>query len=317
MAKSVATDQTAVRLHVGKDGLVWYGDDSCLAENSFLDPDNFLCSQGYVDWEKANDVRVLGTKDNAKLIIGLSTMLRRRRLNTTIQMGHPCICPTKASRDKPQDVLHYLWRASPSGPSPGGWHPITFGDHCTYTLIMALDECGDNVDDRVRTVVRYHPAWPVLSFIPTLNEDFGCKLLAEMVDPLWFSHSLRSGRHTRLFAHFGLSLTNVTALFDDSGEHAVGRNIERAVIAISTWYHYQAKPTTGFLWRIYEQHVASDDVRGVLIATQCLLELIWWVWFTAVASPHPELTFKPELFFKDGNEATAFQRHCARVVKKV
>jgi hypothetical protein len=165
----------------------------------------------------------------------------------------------------------------------------------------------------VRRIAQYHPAWPAISFINTLNCEYACKLLNEIVDPRWFIHPRRPERLSRLYSYLGLTPANVHAILRSG---AGDRYIERANIAVKSWYDPSVAindDPRGFLGRTSVG--AKDQVVGVLRATQRFVALAATYWLGVVTKAHPEAGFQASLFFHEAEEVSAFEHHKSRAKK--
>lgn len=316
-------DQIQVlRLHTAENDLVWFGDDSTLGCNSYLEADDFVeyDSLGF-SLDRVRSIRLFGTAKNAALILRLQ-QIRLNAAGTSvahlpIMLGSPTICRTDGNLREPEAALHYLWQ--PESNLSWQWHHLMSSDYCSYSLIDSLQREFGVVSEKARRIAAYHPAWAAVSFIPHCDIEAACRSLAEIVDPRWYVHYTHPHRLSRLLSYLGVTPHNVSAYL---GECQPGRHYERAATMIGTWYNRESVQAynTGkcdapndFLWRIFS---SQDTVgKGILRATERLVSLIYHVWLYAVSPPHPEVTFEPSLFFKNEAESQAFVIHRDHVRK--
>lgn len=320
---SDAVDQIQVlRLHTADNGLVWYGDDYNLGDNSYLEADDFVSFDrlGF-SMSQVRSIRLLGTENNAALILSL----QRLRLAAAglpvgqlpIVLGSPAVCRTVSNLKDPEAALHYLWQ--PESNLSWQWHQLSGGDYCSYALVDALRREYGLMSDKVRHIAAYHPAWPAVSFVPNADTDAACRLLATIVDPRWYIHYTHPHRLSRLLAYLGVTPNNVAAYL---GEGPPDKHYDRAATVIGVWYnqhsvtayneHNQDRPCD-FLWRIFASQ--STVGKGILRSTERLVSLLYHVWLYAVSPPHPEVVFEPLRFFKTEAESRAFVTHCDLVKK--
>lgn len=315
-AEVSATDCTQVlRLHVGPERTVWYGYDGCLGEDSFYSSKDFLRKSILLglDLNHVRNIRLLGTAANAELIIGL----HQRRIRNpaivktqSVQLCSPGICSLETNRLDSMFVLQQLWQPSPTGLLPGGWHELSEKDYTTYALINALQENHGMVDDRVKRIVRYHPAWPALSFLPNHDVEAGCQLLAEIVDPRWFRHPFHPHRLTKLNSFLGLTPANITA-YVGGGSPSI--NFRRLQLVLHAWWNRCPesgnKAPNAFLCRIVLHH--GDHEKGLLRACQWFVRFVQEVWLHEIGHRRSEMTFVPSVFFRGEDESRAYDQHRA------
>jgi hypothetical protein len=148
-----------LRLHTHR-GTVWYGDDNRLAVDSGQAAPSFDA----VDLDAADACRLVGTAANARLVVRLGG----RRVNNP---GHLCRLQLAAPRllgqlgpdPPPAAVLRLLWQPPASRDLGGVWSEArSWADLAGYALTAAV---RDN-SPHVASVLRAHPAWPALSFLP-------------------------------------------------------------------------------------------------------------------------------------------------------
>jgi hypothetical protein len=180
-------------------------------------------------------------------------------------------------------------------------------------LIAELIRNEYQVNEKVRKIVRYHPAWPALSFIPSLNVDNACLLVAAIVDPRWFMHPTRPNRASKLYQFLGLTPKNIQHLLDDTGTSEV-RGLGFAYLTTFSWlYKDLRKPRIGapewFLYRILGAF--PGKVQGFLAANKKFVRLVREVWLQEL-TPDRQV-FCPESFFRYDEEREAYEKHCAQL----
>lgn len=324
---SVVHDVSGVhvlRLHSDAAGHIWFGDDYTPGECSGLSVDEFFSGQesqlGF-DLRTAQRLRVLGIRQNAALIVRLYDTISHNGLRSpysVIELGSPVVCPTNAVLTDPEAVMHYLWQPEPVSALHVLWHTLGKHDYCTYSLISCIDK-ANKITDHARHIVRYHPAWPALTFAIKPDLEAACATIANIVDARWFHHYGRANRLSKLFAYLGITPQNVRAFFQLGNP---GRHFDRALRAIATWYNrasviaYNTGNCVGpeaYLWRVYASH--RDPEKGVLRGTEQMLRLVNHVWLNAVMPPHPEVGFSSSQFFRYATEAKAFEKHSVTATK--
>ena len=299
-----------LRLHTDDSGVVWYGDDSRLAVNSGLQAPDFIAS-GACDLDGAGQVRLLGTRSNARLIVHLSRKPASR--DNPTRLASPSLLATAALRRDPEAVLQHLWQPGYHGVCCGMWHDLSPLDHCAYELLTCLKPDGTMLPGYLAVACR-HPAWHALSFLPSLDENAACRLLCEIVDPRWYVHPHRPGRLSKLYTYLGLTPANAKAYF---AAGFPGRHYYRASLAIRTWYSRRLVDLRGadrdgprnFLWRQYVALSGKDNPGAVLRTTRRLVRMVYEVWMAGVQPGHPDAGFLPQRFFEFHGEARAFAEH--------
>lgn len=302
-----------LRLHADLDGIVWYGTDSLPFENSGRSVAEFYRNPSVlnVPLRGARTIRLLGTADNAQLIVGLKRLhhddpaVGRRQ---AVLLGSPMVVPSPAMRANAESVLQAMWQLGTTAAVPGCWHRMTHHDYTTYAIITEFRLTGGQPSELARRTLRYHPAWPALSFLSALDEDAACKLVAEIVEPRWFRHPFRPNRLTRLNSYLGLTPANMAAFV--AGERG-GRHYERAQTVLTTWaygFKHSMNGPNGFLQRIADRAESGKYHVGLLRASERFARFLFEVW-TAESTDHPDVKFDPRRFFKRDDEASAYVEH--------
>lgn len=294
-----------LRLHVDGNGTVWSGDDSTLARSSGVTVGEFLSTAGPgTGFAEAEVFRLLGTRHNASLIVGL----RKARRGAAIYLANPRICRT----NEPADVLQVLWQPEASSRLPGCWHLLSDVDCGTYAMWDEYDR-EKKVTLRITALGQSHPAWRAIDFIPEHSPVSGCLLLMHILDPRWYLHETKPHRFTRLHDYLGLTQPNAKSFLRETPR---GRNYERAIAAFTTWYNInsarqynigEATEPEHFLWRIFSAGNRPSD-RGLLRATRRLVDLVVHVWLEAVQVAQRDGCFQPSSFFRP-SECRAFLCH--------
>lgn len=313
MAKTIRTE-SVVRLHTDSGGLVWFGNDATPAENTRLDPWDFFESEEYLEGlDEADAVRLLGTKDNAPLVVRLHErrMTRPQFKAASVVLGSPGAVPSAWLRYDPVAVMHHLWQPEPSAAPAAHWHDMRPTDYATYAMLNVVSDRGP-VPEYARRTAEYHPAWPAVTFINSADLDAACTLLCHIVDPRWFRHHVRPTRLSRLFAHLGLTPANMAVIAGDSA--AQGRHFNRAATAVRVWYNQRvsrgSKAPGDFLLKSLAGRTLAD---GLLHGTRRMVSLLTWFWLHAVqTTTHPDGGFCPSRFFRDVAVGEAFTNHAAR-----
>lgn len=307
---------TKARVHVDGAQKVWVrgeGDARCVGSvSAFLESSEYRFSQ---------NLYVLGSACNAELICTMWTNSLQGSAERAIHIGSPAVCLTKRERKEPQIVLGKLDELIGPAPSTGGFHRMTNHDFTIYSLVHQVVRRGWQPNEHARRLLPYHPAYPALSFIPTLSEDAACRLLARIVDPRWFVNPGRPNRLQRLYNYLGLVEVN---FIRHGGYHA-----DRAEMTAQAWsglnrshrnsgYAVMHPEAPGnFLYRVIEKYDGDD--RGWYLATRKFLQFVRAVWMDELADTGGRFDgwFVPDYFFRSREEVTAFKRHREGVKRPV
>jgi hypothetical protein len=192
----ITTDLTSLKLHI-EDDIVWYLDGDDLPRSAGMVPGEFLLSDVL---RKAESVRVMGTAENAALILAL-TAQREAGYLESVEVVTPLVCETAAERNNPAMAL-YRMRQFMRAPSLGGYHQVTSADVAAYSLVVSMQHEGWT--PATQKILMTHPAWRPLNFIPELDWHRCATLLAKIVDPRWYVDVYNPDRGAKLEAYLGL-----------------------------------------------------------------------------------------------------------------
>ena len=295
-----------LRVHTDTFFRVWHGQNGVRAQCSHMSPEEFVTTKIF---RGAQYVRVLGTSENARLIVRMyeSRLQQRRRWQPSrIQLGSPSICFRNDMLLDPAFVLQQLWQPAQIALLPGCWHELSERDFATYYMLSAYQTNGERIDETVRRVATCHTAWTAVSFIPGFDVEAACRLICLVRDPRWYNHHHRPNRASRLLAYLGLTPQNFIP-----GDPLLkeGLHRDRAALVLRAWGG--DRPCTGdiqepknFLRRI-QRHAGG---RGLLRASCIYIQFVRLVWLHGLA-PTGRQVFDPEIFFKSPEETEAFLAH--------
>jgi len=304
-------DETALKVHVGPDGHVWYSAgfgaprDSGQAVEAFLL--SSVCSGGNTR------VRLLGIPANADLIAALYLRRANKEL-AGIDIAGPNICESQAELADPELVLHRM-RATSLTPAVGGWHSLTQVDYFTYSLIARLQKSHDVLDTQSTLYLYSIPVYRALSFVPTLSNEQAAQLIKTIVDPRWYVDRRAPDRQGKLDLFMGLT-PGTQQLVSRAGSLIHKPRELRCALVLTTWKTVSEDlvdltDPRNFLYRI--QKNAGGGWRGDLRASQALLRYLRYNWLETLeqrSGPRDRL-FVPELFFKTPGEIESYLQHTA------
>lgn len=262
--------------------------------------------------EEVGEVRLLGAKSNAELICRLYQSTVDRGTDTRLLIGSPSICQPSRS-DDPEHVFEQMPTLDTRRASVGGWHEVTPADYASYRLAW-IGQGRSTLTREADTIVRNHPAWPALSFIPTLDMAQAANLLATILDPRWYVSQERPDRHSKIRAYMGLVSQN--ARFACKECSSPGANYGRFQLLLRAWRGNSGlKPEEDdprdFLRRCAVRQ--SDEAKGILKASSLFLNFVRSVWLDVINTSNQEL-FVPEYFF--ANDDPPYDQMTPRVMRR-
>lgn len=285
---------------------LWFGTGGPRA--SAWDGDGGLAGFVSEPWVgEAGSLRVLGTAENAGLIVALYNQRLKTGLPQSIKIGSPGYC---RNLDDLGVVFHDMMENS-LPPSTGGWHELSEVDYRTYAVLAAYREDG-KLSDRVVKLLEVHPAISALTFIPTIDWESALDLLRLIVDPRFHISSINPDRNSQLKSFFGLGrgvncgIYNVRAFLSGRGEWQQ-EGYCCAEVVLKTWYNDadgvlrdETIIPENFLFRAVRQRMfearGSDDqdVVAVLKASHIFLRFVKEVWLDGLTPPrHYEMVRLP------------------------
>jgi hypothetical protein len=264
--------------------------------------------------ELADTVQLMGCAENAGLIEKLYDAHRRKVLPTwqRIELASPATCPD------PQDplvALASMWETANVEGTCGRLVTAGTAEYMTYAIIAELERNDWDLNAKVREIVKYHPAWPVLSFITTCDVDQAIVLLSLIVDPRWYVDPFRPNRTNRLLQLLGVTKRNASFLAgkEEKGDRRVGR----CQILTAVWMPDVLLPPPdspgSFLHRIMWS--SKDICRGIIKANRAFVRFLREVWMQNLAG-HRKL-FEPRMFFKSESEVQSYDKHLTALGNRI
>jgi hypothetical protein len=293
-----------LRLQSDYNGGLWYGNDHDVAVPSGMTAEEFLETGLPSDLK---ELQLVGSVCNARLIEQLYMARQRGDLglprDLPIRLGSPSGCAAGSSCE---DALRALWqRDMVEGPACR-WVNLSQREYTSYALLSALLANDWEPNDTCRTIIRYHPAWLALSFIPTLNVDAACVLLGLIIDPRWFVHEFRPNRINRLCRYLGLTPANLKFLTTKLAEP--DHRLSNCKVVIKTWAGdlspVNAVGASGFL---HLGLLRNPGSKGLLNACKRFIRFVREVWLNELSLQ--KKLFDPDMFFKSSAVADAYYGH--------
>ncbi len=300
----------ALRLHTDVYGIVWCGQNGVRAFRTGLPPDEFVRRSVFRD---AQRIKLLGIPVNASLIVQVH---EAREVKRQILLGSPTVCCKAEYLHSPEFVLQRMWQSDTTAKTQGCWHHLTNSDYTVYLLISSMKESGGNLNNKIENIIKYHPIWQAISFLPEFDLHSATKLACEIVDPRWYNNPTRPTRHKKLLRYLGVDPRNILALTGivPPGASAACRNWRRAELVLRSWRGldcatgFDLDEPRNFLWRIYRDH--GSGANGLLKASQSFIQFVRLVWLQELANGTREV-FCPEFYFRNECETAAYRKHRA------
>ena len=292
-----------LRLFVGNSGSVWMGGDDSIGVDTGLPVSDFL-QEHRTRLNLATRVRIVGEQRSAALILNrIEETVIKKAINQSVEL-----CSPAGIKGDPLDVLQQLWIG------PVRSHLLTSHDYCSYALAHELNS-SQKLTEKANKILRYHPAWPVVSFVSGYNPMTVAKFLVLVGDPRWFYHPDRPNRLTKLYHFLRLNPLQVKAVLDGMNDSGF---LPRTALAINVWMTPKSNmlPDTShfsFFWKIAKQQKWRKNPHiGILNATRKFIALVWHFWLSRISNAS-ERKFIPELFFGDDRETIVkFNEHVKR-----
>lgn len=309
----MSDDLLSLKLTVDKLGNVWYIVADGPPVNSGKPVISFLLDPAFKD---VGRFRIVGTQRNAQLILALYVS-KINNGSGCVELCGPNICRTNEERENAEFTL-YAMRAVNTAGSMGGWHAMQHADYCSYALSSHIQKV-EKIDDHARRLLKSHPLWPIISFVPHLDIDACSHLIATILDPRWYVCNKHPNRGSKLRAYLGLDKRTVAAEFASvikkSTSHVKQVYRQRCKMVIHGWNGPNnlnlIEHPNYFLFRIFKDKSEKGAVERTLRTSQKFVEFIRLTWLALLAGQSKQLEslFVPEYFFKRKDEADAFRNY--------
>lgn len=340
MSVEVHTQLEEILLHI-RDGRLWFGIDRPMGA-VWPGPVADFIQQDWV--RSAERLKILGTPENASLIVSLYDQRLRTQGRQRIMLGSPGLC--HVDRDTPEVFRQML--EMEYAPSVGGWHTMVAEEYPAYALIDHLQQTNGSIGMKALCYLQAHPAFPALSFIPSIVLPRAIKLLQVIVDPRFHvdpSHPDRTAKLRTLLGLDSVGLTNVRAYIHNTVQEK-NHKYSMTELTLNTWSGGWSKLATqpsvdarDFLMRVVKTMLRTHEMETALLRTSHVfvrfLRDVWLhnltpkrVYMTDNRVPvadnrchikpcrryNPDL-FVPEHFFARADEVQAWLSHLDRMAQ--
>ncbi len=307
----MTTDLLSMKLHVDLNGFVWSLFADGAPRNTGHSVIEFMLSPA----SRYLHYRMIGCPENAHLTLGLYWRQAKQQ-DGKVELCSPVACRSEAERYDPELTLLGMRRFERTA-STGGWHRMGPTDLPTYALLAHAQKIGKFNKDSIK-LLKVHPVWPALSFIPDMDLKNAAALVATIVDPRWFIDLKHPARGSKLRKYMGLDMKTLLGVLDKGPQQ---RLHDRCELVLSTWNKKGCKlieRPNNFLHRIARSFEEKDKPElGLLRASQVFIEYLRLVWLAALGlgKKQSEALFVPEYFFKSPSEILSFQNHMQKVLR--
>jgi hypothetical protein len=263
--------------------------------------------------QEARDVRVLGTPENAGLIVELYAArgLRGAAAVSQVQVGGPKACSPGCLSLRPEVVLDRMRFGNVPG-SLGGWHALGPTDYISYLLVHLL-RAPVAVDwGEVDSLLAGHPAWPAVSFLH-LREPRMAALLSQIVDPRWHLDPCHPERGNGLFRFLGLTDIPLRAAL--IGKTCGNARACRAELVLGCLRCQYTTPSQSWPRPSDEEHssaTSAETLQAMQRSCRKMMAFVRDVW-RHHADPCQRELFVPEHFFPESGLAQAYRKHVAKL----
>jgi hypothetical protein len=311
-----------LRLCVGTDGMIWFTTEHAQgkAHTSELGADvwveKFLTTQNLGDISR---IRIFGFAESAPLLCALyeAAVKTPTLVPQVIQIGTPAHIPSE-HRNNPIKIFAAMDDLQlPT--SCGGWHDMNVNDYNMYRVVDFIrfrkyaHATPEAYTQELTELMRLHPAFPAVSFVPSYNLVDSALLFGQIVDPRWFVDPLKPDRTSRLRSYMGMQIDSVEEALSGGLELRNNRS-HRARIVMASWSHgnlqNHIEDPRNFLFRILSTpgNENATPSRRLLKACVRYLSFVRNVWLDGLA-PRGRTLFVPEYFFTEEYEAKAYRKH--------
>ena len=304
------TNNNVYRLHTDEPGYVWFAYGSHMPVPSGQRPADFVKQSRLTQDDQAC---TMASMSNIDLILRL---YERKLLGglKSLKVCTPAAVPLSNRRKRPDVVLMDIdqWQGWPS--SLGGWHE--FGEQDLPSYYMARHYITGSEQD-IEPILKNHPVWPSLSFIPHLDLQKCSRLLALLLDPRWYIDLEEPEKLSKLEGFLGLTPKVQYNVSTNSGQEVPGS--DKCQLVMDTWNtgrpsKEEMKQPGYFLWRVHSTEGTGS--KADLRASQVFISFLRNTWLNEIYRASNRVggdsLFVPEYFFHTKDEAEAYKEHIKR-----
>lgn len=251
-------------------------------------------------------IRVLGSARNAELIVRLYRMKIRNHLKS-LEVGSPII----SSNDDAASSLIKMRMAS-LPPSMGGWHEASASDCVAYGVGVLMRSSDQGSHEQACELMKQHPIWSYVSFIPHIDAMFFTKVVARIADPRWFIDVNHPNRLSRLNAWLGLcngpqTDDKLIHKFDVYSSWCNGLSNNAGELHKPGWFIIREGRRR---WPNHKIWVTALRMSQLFIK---YVRLAWMDSLYPFPNPWMEKLLDPDLFFYDKVDSIGFAEHMRKL----
>lgn len=255
-----------------------------------------------------SSLRILGSSSNAELIVRLYG-LKSKGYIKSIELGSPSI---SSSDDAASSLMRMRMSNLPA--SLGGWHEMNQNDCISYGVGVLMRSATSGSHLRACELMKQHPVWGYVNFIPHINDMFFTKVMARIADPRWFIDPTHTNRLSRLYAWLGLcngpqTDEKLVKKFDVYSCWSEGLTGSSEAMARPGWFIIREG---NIRWKDHKPWVRTLRMSQLFIK---FLNVSW----TDCIYPYPnnwmEKILEPGIFFNSSVDSLGFATHKRLLIK--
>lgn len=250
------------------------------------------------------NVRVVGFKNNIKLVIKLYELKRKNIINS-LQICGPDRYFYYFRENRIEELLFCI-RSVSDNYYFGGWKEFSLKEYPSYAIYSIFNDIHDDAyKDKIYHFLKFHPAWPYWSFVSNINIDCLASVVSHIIDPRWFldfSSRVELAKIERYFGLTGKIYKNIV-----SGKCRGGVRT-RYLDLLNCWKgKIPDKNSKGsFVWDYWFRAKNSDTAD--LYASRYFLKFLFLSWLDSLSS-RQETFFVPRYFFNNKKYTEEFIKY--------
>jgi hypothetical protein len=251
-------------------------------------------------------IRILGSLDNSEFIVRLYR-LKVKGMLKSLEIGSPMIA---SNNDAASSLIKMRMAAIP--PSMGGWHEAVYADCVSYGVSMLMQSGVPGSHAQACELMRQHPVWNYMSFIPHLDQTFFTKVMSKVLDPRWFIDHDHPSRLSRLYSWLGLcngpqTDEKLVRKFDVYSCWSRGLEDNKDAINSPGWFLIREARKR---WGDHKLWISTLRTSQLFVK---FMKLCWMDSLYPYPNPWMEKVFDPRLFFGDEIDSIGFMAHMKNV----
>ena len=296
-----AVENSIFKVTLDENSKVWVIEGDRMPSRTDMSMEDYVSSL-----EKSGNcpdrIRILGSLDNSEFVVRLYR-LKVKKLLKSLEIGSPMIA---SNNDAASSLMKMRMASLPS--SMGGWHEASYADCVAYGVSMLMQSNVPGSHAQACDLMRQHPVWNYVSFIPHLDSAFFTKIMAKVLDPRWYIDPNHPTRLSRLYSWMGLcngpqTDEKLVRKFDVYSCWSKGLEDDKVDINHPGWFLIRESRKR---WGNHKLWVST------LRTSQMFMRFVKFCWMDSIypyPNPWMERIFDPRLFFSDELDAIGFMAH--------